>query len=61
MEASGSDHVGVAVADLDDALTTSGRLFGVDPEPRQGLFGLEVAFVQPDAAHRVLTEVAARD
>lgn len=29
----------------------------VDETPRQGLFGLEVAFVHPDAVHGVLTEV----
>jgi methylmalonyl-CoA epimerase len=29
----------------------------VDSEPRQGLFGLQVAFVHPDAVHGVLTEV----
>ena len=29
----------------------------IDEEPRQGLFGLQVAFVHPDAVHGVLTEV----
>ena len=29
----------------------------IDEAPRQGLFGLEVAFVHPDAVHGVLTEV----
>ena len=29
----------------------------IDAEPRQGLFGLQVAFVHPDAVHGVLTEV----
>ena len=29
----------------------------IDAEPRAGLFGLEVAFVHPDAVHGVLTEV----
>ena len=29
----------------------------VDQVPRSGLFGLEVAFVHPDAVHGVLTEV----
>ena len=32
----------------------------VDAEPRRGLFGLEVAFVHPDAVHGVLSEVVAR-
>jgi methylmalonyl-CoA epimerase len=31
----------------------------VDEEPRQGLFGLEVAFLHPDAAHGVLSELVA--
>ncbi len=29
----------------------------IDEEPRLGLFGLQVAFVHPDAVHGVLTEV----
>jgi methylmalonyl-CoA epimerase len=29
----------------------------VDHEPRRGLFGLQVAFIHPDAVHGVLTEV----
>ena len=29
----------------------------IDESPRRGLFGLEVAFVHPDAVHGVLTEV----
>jgi methylmalonyl-CoA epimerase len=29
----------------------------IDETPRHGLFGLEVAFVHPDAVHGVLTEV----
>ncbi len=29
----------------------------IDPEPRRGMFGLEVAFVHPDSVHGVLTEV----
>jgi methylmalonyl-CoA epimerase len=29
----------------------------IDETPRKGLFGLEVAFVHPDAVHGVLTEV----
>ena len=31
----------------------------VDHEPRKGLFGLEVAFVHPDAVHGVLSELVA--
>ena len=29
----------------------------VDEEPREGLFGLQVAFVHPDSVHGVLAEV----
>ncbi len=29
----------------------------IDAEPRQGLFGLEVAFIHPDAVHGVLSEL----
>ena len=70
--ARGIHHVGVAVAELDDALATYERLFGatleelesagahlIDRVPRLGLFGLEVAFVHPDSVHGVLTEVVA--
>jgi methylmalonyl-CoA/ethylmalonyl-CoA epimerase len=133
MEARGIHHLGVAVADLDEAVTTYERVFGaelehretvpdqgveaaslrvgagrvellaslgeetpvgkflakrgpgmhhvafevddvgtaidelnekgvelVDETPRQGLFGLEVAFLHPDALDGVLAEVVAR-
>jgi methylmalonyl-CoA/ethylmalonyl-CoA epimerase len=48
--------------EVDDVLAELGRLTEqgaelIDAEPRQGLFGLEVAFVHPDAVHGVLTEV----
>ncbi|SRR5258707_9628270 len=46
------DDVGAALRDLSDA---GAEL--IDDEPRRGLFGLQVAFVHPDAAHGVLTEV----
>jgi methylmalonyl-CoA/ethylmalonyl-CoA epimerase len=29
----------------------------IDAAPREGLFGLEVAFVHPDSVHGVLSEV----
>lgn len=32
----------------------------IDVEPRRGLFGLEVAFVHPDAVHGVLSELVSR-
>jgi methylmalonyl-CoA/ethylmalonyl-CoA epimerase len=55
----GMHHVAYEV---DDVLAELGRLTEqgaalIDAEPRQGLFGLEVAFVHPDAVHGVLTEV----
>ncbi len=133
MEARGIHHVGVAVADLDEAVQTYERLFGgrlehrarvddqgveaasmrvgdsrvellaplgddspvgkfiakrgpgmhhlayevddvasalaelaaqgvelIDAVPREGLFGLEVAFLHPDSVHGILSEVVAR-
>jgi methylmalonyl-CoA epimerase len=44
----------VAVA-LDDLAAAGAEL--IDTVPRRGLFGLQVAFVHPDAVHGVLTEV----
>jgi len=32
----------------------------IDEQPREGLFGQEVAFVHPDAAQGVLVELVAR-
>jgi methylmalonyl-CoA/ethylmalonyl-CoA epimerase len=46
------DDVGAALAELAGA---GAEL--IDEVPREGLFGLEVAFVHPDAVHGVLTEV----
>ena len=55
----GMHHVAYEVADLRGQLK---RLADegvqlVDLEPHRGLFGLEVAFVHPDAAHGVLAEL----
>ncbi len=55
----GMHHVAYEVDDVQSEL---GRLSAagadlIDDEPRQGLFGLQVAFVHPDAVHGVLTEV----
>jgi methylmalonyl-CoA/ethylmalonyl-CoA epimerase len=55
----GMHHVAYEVADVRSEL---GRLAAagaalIDEEPRVGLFGLQVAFVHPDAVHGVLTEV----
>ena len=46
------DDVGTALAGLEQA---GAEL--IDRAPRHGLFGLQVAFVHPDAVHGVLTEV----
>ncbi len=46
------DDVSVALGDL---VREGAQL--IDEAPRHGLFGLEVAFVHPDAVHGVLTEV----
>ena len=48
--------------EVDDVRAALGELAAagaqlIDEEPRQGLFGLQVAFVHPDAVHGVLTEV----
>ena len=32
----------------------------IDAEPRRGMFGLQVAFVHPDAVHGVLSELVSR-
>ena len=55
----GMHHVAYEVDDVQaelDRLTEQGAEL-VDDEPREGLFGLQVAFVHPDAVHGVLTEV----
>ena len=58
----GMHHVAYEV---DDVRAELAELAGhgaelVDAEPRQGLFGLEVAFLHPDAVHGVLSELVAR-
>ena len=57
----GMHHVAYEVADIRAALAdlTAGGAELIDAEPRQGMFGLEVAFVHPDAVHGVLSEVVA--
>jgi methylmalonyl-CoA/ethylmalonyl-CoA epimerase len=52
-------HVAYSVADLPASLAELERQGAelIDPQPRRGLFGLEVAFVHPDAAHGVLAEL----
>jgi methylmalonyl-CoA/ethylmalonyl-CoA epimerase len=55
----GMHHVAFEVADVESALAELAAAGAelVDEIPRAGLFGLQVAFVHPDAAHGVLTEV----
>jgi methylmalonyl-CoA/ethylmalonyl-CoA epimerase len=58
----GMHHVAYEVEDLSGELL---RLEGegvplIDSAPRPGLFGMQVAFVHPDAAHGVLSELVAR-
>jgi methylmalonyl-CoA epimerase len=48
------DDIGAALAHLSDV---GAEL--IDETPRQGMFGLEVAFVHPDSVHGVLSEVVA--
>jgi methylmalonyl-CoA epimerase len=58
----GMHHVAYEVADIRAALARLAEQGAelIDSEPRQGMFGLEVAFVHPDAVHGVLSEVVAR-
>ena len=55
----GMHHVAYEVEDVGEAL---GELSAqgaelIDEHPRQGMFGLEVAFVHPDSMHGVLAEI----
>jgi methylmalonyl-CoA/ethylmalonyl-CoA epimerase len=57
----GMHHVAFEVNDLPATLA---ELAGagadlIDEAPREGLFGLEVAFIHPDSVHGVLAEVVA--
>jgi methylmalonyl-CoA epimerase len=58
----GMHHVAYEVADIDAALAELAEHGAelIDEEPREGLFGLEVAFVHPDSVHGVLSEVVSR-
>ena len=57
----GMHHVAYEVDDLRETLAHLARSGAelIDDEPRQGLFGLQVAFVHPHAVHGVLSEVVA--
>ena len=55
----GMHHVAFEVDDVGaalDELTAEGAEL-IDARPRRGLFGLQVAFVHPDAVHGVLAEI----
>jgi methylmalonyl-CoA/ethylmalonyl-CoA epimerase len=55
----GMHHVAYEVDDVGaalDELAAEGAEL-IDERPRQGLFGLQVAFVHPDAVHGVLAEI----
>lgn len=55
----GMHHVAYEVADLPAALRQllEGGVELIDDAPREGLFGLQVAFVHPDSVHGVLSEL----
>jgi methylmalonyl-CoA/ethylmalonyl-CoA epimerase len=55
----GMHHVAYEVSDLAATLTQLAEAGAdlIDERPREGLFGLEVAFVHPDSVHGVLSEV----
>jgi methylmalonyl-CoA/ethylmalonyl-CoA epimerase len=57
----GMHHVAYEVSDLRGQLRRLAEqgVELIDEEPHRGLFGLEVAFVHPDAAHGVLAELVA--
>jgi methylmalonyl-CoA epimerase len=49
------DDVAAALADLAEQGANL-----IDATPREGLFGLEVAFVHPESVHGILSEVVSR-
>jgi methylmalonyl-CoA/ethylmalonyl-CoA epimerase len=55
----GIHHVAYEVDDVASALAdlAAEGVELIDAEPRQGLFGLQVAFVHPESVHGVLSEV----
>jgi methylmalonyl-CoA epimerase len=59
----GMHHVALETDDVREALhelTAAGAQL-IDEVPRQGLFGLEVAFIHPSSVQGVLTEVVSGD
>src|ERR671937_1905589 len=59
----GMHHVAFEVEDVQAAVTRLAEEGAemIDERPREGLFGLQVAFVHPDSVHGVLAEVVARE
>lgn len=57
----GMHHVAYEVDDVSASLGELAEAGAelIDGAPREGLFGLEVAFVHPDAVHGVLSELVA--
>jgi methylmalonyl-CoA/ethylmalonyl-CoA epimerase len=55
----GMHHVAYEVDDIRSTLAelAAGGAELIDEEPREGLFGLQVAFVHPHSAHGVLAEL----
>ena len=58
----GMHHVAYEVDDVQAALAAlvANGAELIDEVPREGLFGLEVAFLHPDSVHGVLAEVVSR-
>jgi methylmalonyl-CoA epimerase len=58
----GMHHLAYEVDDVASALADLAERGAelIDASPREGLFGLEVAFVHPDSVHGILSEVVAR-
>ncbi len=58
----GMHHVAYEVDDVEAELATLAAEGAelIDAEPREGFFGLQVAFVHPDSVHGVLSELVAR-
>ena len=55
----GMHHVAYEVEDVRAAVASLAEAGAelIDEQPREGLFGLQVAFVHPDSVHGVLAEV----
>jgi methylmalonyl-CoA epimerase len=55
----GMHHVAYEVVDVRAAVSSLAEAGAelIDEQPREGLFGLQVAFVHPDSVHGVLAEV----